>query len=608
MPSRFAVLRHPLFLGALALLVVNDHLLKGAGLLPGALTGKLSDLAGLVVAPVLAAALVNARTSRARALAFAAVVAPFAAIKLSAASAQLLVGLVGLAGIEWHIWQDPTDLAALVVLVPAWRLSARAASSRVLPARSAEGGSRTAWVLERAALGASAVACVATGTPRPGGYFTDAYLVNVTPGIVDVRVRWVDASLDCSAVTSSDPTRMFGPSAFNLGMTYRLDPQETLPLNRVVARNAAGIFDETAPASDGPCDVALLETDGMRPVMVWWADLRNVEIPPNVNGNSDFWNDPEKVAGRVALEPDTVVAPGEVKKGALRTNVEPSVCAGAPQSSFQWSSLSREVLEFGQIASIDALPDGCIELTLSRPRSGHGGGSGGAGGAGAGGEGAGGEGAGGEGAGGADVGGAGGAGGTGAGGAGAAGTGGAGAAGTGGAGAAGTGGAGGTGAGGAGAAGTGGEGGTGAGGEPAPSFPSRVRYLCIPFEDFPFSAGEDIQWFDQGDLLEISTIDSEKWLEVYRDLSDLQLVGLTASIEATECEGDRLGCGAYVTDAVVAVQHGGAKTLLGPGDVLEGPNFRVRVGRAERVLAGRDECDAGYQTPRASADLLIAHE
>ncbi|WP_437777897.1 hypothetical protein [Sorangium sp. So ce1097] len=572
--------------------MVNDHLLKGAGLLPGALTGKLSDLAGLVVAPVLAAALLNARTSRARALAFAAVVAPFAAIKLSAASAQLLVGLVGLAGIEWHIWQDPTDLAALVVLVPAWRLSARAAPSRVLPARSAEEGSRAAWVLERAALAASAVACVATGTPRPGGYFTDAYLVNLTPGIVDVRVRWVDASLDCAAVTAGDPTRMFGPSAFNLGMTYRLDPQDTLPLNRVVARNAAGIFDEPAPASDEPCDVALLETDGMRPVMVWWSDLRSVTIPPNVKDNRGFWEDAATVAGRVALAPDTVLAPGEVKKGELRTSVGPSVCAGAPQSSFQWSSPSPKVPEFGEIASVDALPDGCIELTMGRPRSGGGGGSGGSGGMGAGGAGAGGAGAGGAGAGGADVDGAGGEGGTGAGGEGGTGA----------------GGEGGTGAGGEGGTGAGGEGGIGAGGEPAPSFPSRVRYLCIPIEDFPFSVGENIEWFDQGDRLEIWAIDSEKRLDVYRDVSDLQLVGLTASIEATECEGDRLGCGAYVTDAVVAVQHGGARTLLGPGDVLEGPNFRVRVGRAERVLAGREECDAPYQTPSVSADLLIAHE
>ncbi|WP_437532862.1 hypothetical protein WME79_05505 [Sorangium sp. So ce726] len=587
MAPRFAVLRHPLFLGALALLVVNDHLLKGAGLLPGALTGKLSDLAGLVVAPVLAAALVDARTSRGRALAFAAVVAPFAAIKLSAAAAQLLVGLVGLAGIAWRIWQDPTDLAALVVLVPAWRLSARAASSRELSARSAEEGSRTAWVLERAILGASAVACVATGTPAPAGYSTDAYLINATPGIVDVRVRWVDASLDCSAVTSGDPTRMFGPSAFNLGITYRLDPQDTLPLNRTEAHLAAGNFEEAAPTSEGTCEVVLLETDGMRPVMAWWSDLQTVTIPQNVNGNSDFWKDPETVAGRVALKPLAMVAPGQVKTGALQTNVAPSVCAGTTQSSFQWAGPWPKQL-VGEIANIDALSDGCIELTMNYPRLGPGDDSGGAGGVGAGGAGAGG----------ADVGGADGAGAGGAGGSGAGG------AGAGGADVGGAGGAGAGGAGGDGGMGTGGEG----SGEPDPSFTALTHYLCIPIEDFPFSAGETVQWFDMGDHLEISAIDSAKRLEVYPNVVELQLAGLAALIEATECEGDRLGCGAYVTDAVVAVQSGGAKTLLGPGDALEGPDFRVRVGRAERVLAGRDECDAGYQTPNASADLLIAYE
>ncbi|WP_437898137.1 hypothetical protein [Sorangium sp. So ce124] len=609
MSPRFALLRHPLFLGALALLVVNDHLLKGAGLLPGALTGKLSDLAGLVVAPVLAAALVDARTSRGRALAFAAVAAPFAAIKLSAAAAQLLVGLVGLAGIRWRIWQDPTDLAALVVLVPAWRLSARAASSPELSARSVEEGSRTAWVLERAILGASAFACVATGTPAPEGYSTDAYLINATPGTVDVRVRWVDASLDCSAVTSGDPTRMFGPSAFNLGITYRLDPQDTLPLNRTEAHLATGTFEETAPTSEGPCEVVLIETDGLRPVMAWWSDLQTVQIPQNVNDNSDFWQDTETVAGRVALKSNMVVAPGQVKTGALQTNVAPSVCAGAPQSSFQWAAPWPKPV-VGEIANIDALSDGCIELAMIYPRLGSGDGSGGAGGVGTGGAGAGGadgSGAGGAGAGGADGSGAGGAGAGGADGSGAGGAGAGGADGSG-AGGAGAGGADVGGAAGAGAGGTGGEGGMGTGGEPDPSFTPRTYYLCIPIEDFPFSAGETVQWSDDGDHLEVSAVDSAKRLEVYHNVVDLQLGGLTASLEATGCEGDRLDCGAYVTDAMVAVQNGGEKTLLRPGDALEGPNFRVRVGRAERVLAGRDECDAGYQTPNASADLLIAYE
>jgi hypothetical protein len=44
-----AWLGHPVTLLSLVLLLVNDHLLKDA--YPGLATGKLSDLAGLVVAP-----------------------------------------------------------------------------------------------------------------------------------------------------------------------------------------------------------------------------------------------------------------------------------------------------------------------------------------------------------------------------------------------------------------------------------------------------------------------------------------------------------------------------------------------------------------------------
>ncbi|NUQ77337.1 MAG: hypothetical protein HUU21_27695, partial [Polyangiaceae bacterium] len=88
-------LAHPLPIAAVVVLAVNDHLLKGAGILPGWVTGKLSDIAGLFFFPVLLAAVGR---GIARALhkndaplrASLAVVAPlvtgigFAAVKLSA--------------------------------------------------------------------------------------------------------------------------------------------------------------------------------------------------------------------------------------------------------------------------------------------------------------------------------------------------------------------------------------------------------------------------------------------------------------------------------------------------------------------------------------------
>ncbi len=45
---------HPAPLVAATVLAVNDHVLKGSGLLPGFVTGKLSDVAGLFVAPIAA--------------------------------------------------------------------------------------------------------------------------------------------------------------------------------------------------------------------------------------------------------------------------------------------------------------------------------------------------------------------------------------------------------------------------------------------------------------------------------------------------------------------------------------------------------------------------
>ncbi len=180
-------------------------------------------------------------------------------------------------------------------------------------------------------------------------------------------------------------------------------------------------------------------------------------------------------------------------------------------------------------------------------------------------------------------------------------------------GAGGSGGAG--GAGGMAAGGAGGEGGTtttaaraAERGRPEPESVTQTLYLCIPFEDFPFSEGDQIQVFDDVNRLEITGITTDRSLLVYRNQQELVLSGLTANVEASDCEGDRLECGAYVTDAALRLSVGGESSLLAPGDSMTGPGFFVRVGRAERIVAGREECDSGYETPNVSADFLIAYE
>lgn len=147
-------LLHPLALGAVALLLVNDHVLKAIA--PGLLTGKLSDIAGLVFFPLLLVAATEAVASgfgRWRGPSRVAVVAAvattalaFAAVKLLPAAESGLEATVGL--LQWpvrgllnfatgvpvgppapvDIIRDSTDLVALAALAIAWRLGIGRAS------------------------------------------------------------------------------------------------------------------------------------------------------------------------------------------------------------------------------------------------------------------------------------------------------------------------------------------------------------------------------------------------------------------------------------------------------------------------------------------------
>lgn len=163
-------LHHPAWWLALAVLVINDHLLKGWG--PGWLTGKLSDFAGLFVAPALLAALLRIRHNRGLLLAHVGVGAGFAAINLVAPIARGIEALTSAVGFAWRIWTDPGDLVALCVLPVAWQLFAPAMRR---PAGRNRGQVRR--VLERAGLLAGALGSMATSKAPPEA-------VVVTPGRV----------------------------------------------------------------------------------------------------------------------------------------------------------------------------------------------------------------------------------------------------------------------------------------------------------------------------------------------------------------------------------------------------------------------------------------
>ena len=107
---------------ALALMAFNDHVLKSADLLPPLLTGKISDFAGLLVAPVLMAVVLRAKRARSVLWCHVAVGAVFAGIQLSTAVAGWWSAAMGSIGFPWQIVCDPTDLIALPMLLVSWRV------------------------------------------------------------------------------------------------------------------------------------------------------------------------------------------------------------------------------------------------------------------------------------------------------------------------------------------------------------------------------------------------------------------------------------------------------------------------------------------------------
>lgn len=117
----------PLPLAAVAVLAVNDHVLKWR--FPGFVTGKLSDLAGCFVLPLFLSALLALATrwslrTRLRAGTLA-TVAFFSAIKISAPAADAVAAALGWAGAPLGLGggpllADPGDLIALPLAAAAY--------------------------------------------------------------------------------------------------------------------------------------------------------------------------------------------------------------------------------------------------------------------------------------------------------------------------------------------------------------------------------------------------------------------------------------------------------------------------------------------------------
>jgi hypothetical protein len=254
-------LLHPVWVAALLLLVVNDHLLKGVGVLPGWVTGKLSDFAGLIVAPVLLAHVMRARGPAARAACYAAVAIVFAAVKLLPGAAHLVESAVGVLGIRWHIWCDATDLAALVVLPVAWRIAG--------PPLAVSVGT-VARGFERAGVIAAAAACLATssGVERPRSHL-NVSLTNATAAPVDVMIYRAAQPLACDALAAGDHTSLT-PASFEIESCMHLDRGEREHLGQTsVVASDVNVSDHPQDVEHA-CEVVGLRAEGLPDTVLFW--------------------------------------------------------------------------------------------------------------------------------------------------------------------------------------------------------------------------------------------------------------------------------------------------------------------------------------------------
>jgi hypothetical protein len=274
-------LRSPVWWACLGILVLNDHFLKGSGVLPGWLTGKLSDFAGLVVAPVLLCAVLNGWGLPARLAAFAVVVVPFASMKLSADAARAVERAAQAFGLQWRVWVDPTDLMALAVLPVAWGLSAPRAEANL---RRSVGS----LLRERVGLLAGAVACLASSS-QTHGYKTRIFLVNVSHRTAEMKIFRSPVPIACDVT----PKASVNAATFALERCAPAMPFRSLPLDHDYLETIDGDVDETSrsaartPARE--CDAVVLRTDGLPDTIVYWKDGTNkTEVRDEVeNDRSD---------------------------------------------------------------------------------------------------------------------------------------------------------------------------------------------------------------------------------------------------------------------------------------------------------------------------------
>ncbi len=241
---------HPAWILAVFVLLVNDHVIKPAALLEP-LAGKLSDVAGLFLFPVLLATLIGVRTRRGLWLTGGAVAAVFATINVSptiAAGFDRLISLV----VPFATTVDPTDLVALLAIPIGLAFFE--------PLMMTTHVQRRRRALEAAAVTVGALASMATSSPcEECGQVTQwsqVSILNKTNELQILRIRSLrdGIRLNCELV-QADPNAYLADGAFNPPESWFVQSGQEIPING---------------GGGNTCAVALVESDTTPDVLVMW--------------------------------------------------------------------------------------------------------------------------------------------------------------------------------------------------------------------------------------------------------------------------------------------------------------------------------------------------
>lgn len=352
---------------ALALWALNDHWFKGSGFLPGALTGKLSDVCGLWVLP---AALSALGTRWGATPGYASRFAPYLLVGFYFAGLQLWPPLLEAShtilaalGIPSRITADLSDLWALAVLAPAWLRYEQHCTPAPLP--------RLRLAIPSYAL--LLLTTVATSrVDQPGGVQRTGrlFLYNNTSQEQQVTIRQIrdDVDANCFFIQNSPSTHL-NDALFEPVETVLVRPQGLVALD---ARAQTNLQSDLADDPNA-CEAMVLSGPNRDPQLVFWRSeefpLQSFnDVPANLKINGVIALEPQgatdnKRLGYRHLGTRTIVYPTQPKAPEMAS---PECSPRDPRADLGWGQPFPKGPH--KVLRIKPGKDGCLELELGNTK------------------------------------------------------------------------------------------------------------------------------------------------------------------------------------------------------------------------------------------------